>query len=403
MPLSAIRTLELRQHAVSKRLSELTEIENPEPEQRAEMDTLTAEYQINATKWQALAIVEGDQQRIETRTEDRQLAELEERASLGEIFDGARRNRQPTGATKELLDHLGMDGNYIPLSMFAKGQVEQRAAATITGDTQGNQQPVVRDVFPGSVSAFLNIDQPTIPVGQYLIPIISTSASVHSPAEGAAAAESTGAYTVTTLTASRLQASFRWQREDAAKFMELESSLRDNLNEAVMSALDASNLNHATDGLLGTGGLTARTGDAAAEADFGDHYGFLFDRQTIDGSYASMASDVKILYGPHGYSHAASVYRGNSSDMTALAALMRDSGGVMTSAHVPVPSTNDQNVIVRKGMRRDFSNPLWMGLEIVFDDITGASTGELVIWAYLMSARKLLRADGFQRRMVQVA
>ncbi len=396
--------LELRQSTIRQRLSELSGLDVPETEQRAEMDTLAAEFQANETRMRALVITETEQQRIETRTEDRQLVELEQRASLGEIFDGARRGRQPTGATKELLDHLGMDGNFVPLSMFAKGpQVEQRAAATITGDTQGNQQPVVRDVFPGSVSAFLNIDQPTVPVGTYLIPIISTSATVHSPAEGAAAAETTGTYVVTTLTASRLQASFRWQREDAAKFMELESSLRDNLNEAVMSALDGANLNHTADGLLGTNGLTARSGDAAAEADFAAHCGFLFDRQTINGSYASMASDVKILYGPHGYSHAASVYRGASSDMTALAALMRDSGGVMTSAHVPDPSTNDQQVIVRKGMRRDFSNPLWMGLEIVFDDITGASTGELVIWAYLMAARKLLRADGFQRRVVQVA
>ena len=397
------QTLELRQSTIRQKLSELSGADNPEAEQRSEMDTLTAEFQANETRMRALIVTETEQQRIETRTEDRQLVELEQRASLGEIFEGARRNRQPTGATKEYLDELKMDGNFVPLSMFSRAPIESRAAATITGDVQGNQQPVVRAVFPGSVSAFLDIDQPSVPVGTYLIPVISTSASVHSPAAGGAAAESTGAYTVTTLEASRLQASFRWQREDAAKFMELESSLRDNLNEAVMSALDSANLNHTADGLLGTNGLTARTGDASAEADFAAHYGFLFDSATIDGEFASMSSDVKILYGPDGYSHAASVYRGNSSDMTALAALQRDSGGVMTSAHVPAPSTNDQAVIVRKGMRRDFSNPLWMGAEIVFDDISGASTGALIIWIYLMAARKLLRADGFARRVVQVA
>ena len=397
------QTLELRQSTIRQRLSELSGAENPEVEERSEMDTLSAEFQVNESRMRALVITETEQQRIETRTEDRQLVELEERASLGEIFDSVRRNRQPTGATKELLDHLGMDGNFVPISMISGRPIESRAAATITGDVQGNQQPVVRAVFPGSISAHLNIDQPSVPVGQFLIPVISTSASVHSPAAGGAAAESTGSYVVTTLEASRLQASFRWQREDAAKFMELESSLRDNLNEAVMSALDGANLNHAADGLLGTNGLTARTGDAAAEADFADHYGFLFDKDTIDGEYASMSSDVKILYGPHGYAHAASVYRGNSSDMTALAALQRDSGGVMTSSHVPAPSTNDQAVIVRKGARRDFSNPLWMGAEIVFDDISGAAEGELKIWIYLMAARKLLRADGFQRRVVQVA
>ena len=393
------QTLELRQSTIRQKLSELSGIETADTEQRAEMDTLSAEFQANESRMRALVITETEQHRIETRTEDRQLIELEQRASIGAIFDGARRGRQATGATKELLDHLGMDGNYVPLSLFA---MEERAAATITGDTQGNQQPTTRAVFPGSVSEFLNIDKPTVPVGTYLIPVITTSATVHSPAQGAAAGESTGVFRVDSLTPSRLQASFRWQREDASKFMELESALRDNLNESIMSALDAANLNHA-DGLLGTNGLTSRSGDAAAEATFATHYGFLFDSATIDGSYASMASDVKLLYGPHGYTHAAGEYRGASSDMTALAALMRDSGGVMTSAHVPDPATNDQNVIVRKGMRRDFTCPMWQGVEIVYDDITGAGTGELVIWAYLMSARKLLRADGFARRMVQVA
>ena len=400
--MTPIQTIELRQSTIKQRLSELTSMESPETEQRSEMETLTAEYQTNELRWRGMKVTEGD--RITTRTADNKLQELEERASLGEIFDNVRRNRQATGATKEYQDELGMDSNFVPLAMIAPRQrLEERAAATITGDTQGNQEPTVRAVFPGSVSAFLNIDQPTVPVGQLLIPVISTSASVHSPAEGAAAAESTGVFTVTTLTASRLQASFRWQREDAAKFQELESSLRDNLNEAVMSALDSANLNHTADGLLGTNGLTARTGDASAVATFADHYAFLFDSATVDGSFASMSSDVRILYGPAGYNHAASVYRGNSSDMTALSAIMRDSGGVMTSSHVPDPVSNDQAVIVRKGMRRDFSNPLWNGLEIVYDDITGASTGELVIWAYLMAARKLLRADGFQRRVVQVA
>ena len=244
------QTLELRQSTIRQKLSELSGLESPEVEQRSEMDTLTAEFQANETRMRALVITETEQQRVETRTEDNQLAALEQRASIGEIFDGARNHRQPTGATKELLDHLGMEGNMVPISMFSRAPVESRAAATITGDVQGNQQPVVRAVFPGSVSAFLNIDQPTFPIGQYLIPVITTSASAHSPIAGAAAAESTGTYVVTTLEASRLQASFRWRREDAAKFQELESSLRDNLTESVMSALDGANLNHTTDGLL---------------------------------------------------------------------------------------------------------------------------------------------------------
>ena len=140
------QTLELRQSTIRQKLSELSGIDTADTEQRAEMDTLAAEFQANESRMRALVITETEQHRIETRTEDRQLIELEQRASIGEIFDGARRGRQATGATKELLDHLGMDGNYVPLSLFA---MEERAAATITGNTQGNQQPTTQGRLSG--------------------------------------------------------------------------------------------------------------------------------------------------------------------------------------------------------------------------------------------------------------
>ena len=85
------QTLELKQSRRRKRLSELTAMETPGTEERAEMDTLTAEWQADETRWQAMVITETEQQRIETRTEDHQLQALEQRASIGEIFDGARR------------------------------------------------------------------------------------------------------------------------------------------------------------------------------------------------------------------------------------------------------------------------------------------------------------------------
>ena len=394
--------LEYRQSVIKSRLSELSAEENPSVEVRSEMDALTTEFQGNETRFRAMLIADADAGPIETRTEDHQLRDLERRSSVGEIFDSIRRNRQTTGATAELQKHLGMDRNYVPLALLRDDGLEVRAAATISGDVQGNQQPVVNAVFPSPVSDFLQLDQPTVPVGEYLIPVIGTSATAHTPDAGADAAESTGAFTVSTITPGRVQASFRWRREDSAKFLELESALRENLNMAIASKLDSENLNDATDGLLGSAGLTARSGDAAAIAAFADYYGLLYDSLTVDGSYAGMASDIKILVGPASYAHAASVYRGNSSDRTALAALMAESGGVMTSAHVPAVSGKDQSVIVRKGGRRDYSNPMWAGIEIVFDDVTAVGTGEIIVTGVLMTGRKLLRSDGFQRRTVQV-
>ena len=395
------QTVELRQSEIRSRLSQLSAVENPDLEQRGELDTLSTEFQSNESRLRAL-IITDNQQRIETPSEDHQLRQLELRASVGEIFDSLRSGRPVEGATAELQKELKLDKGMIPLSLIT-GPLETRAAATITGDVQTNQQPVVRAVFPGSVSDFLAIDQPTVAVGESSYPVITTSATVHTPAAGDAAAESTGAFTVRAIEPSRVQASFRWRREDAMRFMELESSLRDNLAEAIMSALDGENLNDTVNGLLGTSGLTVRSGDAAAVATFATYRGLLYDASTIDGSFASMATDIKVLLGPEGYNHAASVYRANNADDSGLDQLLNKAGGVMTSDHVPDPDTNDQDVIVRKGMRRDMVNPVWAGVETIFDDVTAAGNGEIIITAVLLSGRSLLRANGFQRRAVQVA
>ena len=191
--------------------------------------------------------------------------------------------------------------------------------------------------------------------------------------------------------------------------MELESALRDNLNEAVMSALDAANLNHERRAARHGNGLTARTGDAAAVATFADHYAFLFDSATIDGEYACYVQRrVKILYGPARLQAMPPASTGATAvDMTALSAIMRDSGGVMTSAHVPDAGSNDQNVVVRKGMRRDFTcAAVAWALKSSMTTSPARLTGELVIWtAYLMAANSEAVEGRWlrKRRMVQVA
>ena len=181
------------------------------------------------------------------------MLELEQRASLGEIFDGARRGRQPTGATKEYLDHLGMDGNFVPLSMFAKGpRMEERAAATITGDTQGNQQAGRKGCISRQRVGFSE-HRPTDCPSWHLF----DSGYQHvgnGPFPGGWRG-GCGVYRgVHSYDLNRVKVAGK--RSDGSErtppnSWNLNPALRDNLNEAVMSALDAANLNHATDGLLG--------------------------------------------------------------------------------------------------------------------------------------------------------
>ncbi len=231
---------------------------------------------------------------------------------------------------------------------------------------------------------------------------MTSTLDVGTPAEGASQTETTGAFTSDVLSPRRLQASFFYSREDRARFMGMDSALRENLSMGLSDGLDAQ-IVAGDDGLLGTNGLTARTGDATATATFADYRGLVYDGMTIDGRYAGMASDIRVVLGTESYNHCAAVYRSNNADDSALDSLMRVSGGVRVSAHVPDPSTNDQSVIVRKGALRDMVAPIWEGLDIVFDEVTKASTGEIVLTAYMLYQIKIIRADGFQRRTVQVA
>ena len=58
--------------------------------------------------------------------------------------------------------------------------------------------------------------------------------------------------------------------------MGMDSALRENLSMGLSDGLDAQ-IVAGDDGLLGTNGLTARTGDATATATFADYRGLVYD------------------------------------------------------------------------------------------------------------------------------
>ena len=182
----------------------------------------------------------------------------------------------------------------------------------------------------------------------------------------------------------------------------LETDLRESLSMGIMDGLDAQ-IVAGTNGLLGTGGLTARAGDAASEATFPTYRGLVYDSETVDGRYSGGGEDIRLAIGPATYAHAGGTYRTANSDISALENLMMATAGVRVSAHIPVPATNDQDVIVRKGARRAMVAPLWMGLDIIYDEITSAATGHVILTAVALFAVKILRGADFVRRVIQVA
>ena len=343
---------------------------------------------------------------IETRTgaDGTEIRAMLNRANVGTIFDDLLSHRATSGVEAELQAHYHLDGNQLPLALLRRNAldadgVEVRAVSPAPGNVGQNQQPIIPYVFPQSAAAFLGVDMPTVPAGEAVFPVLTSELVVGTPAENAAQAETTGAFSADVLTPSRLQASFFYSREDRARFAGMDASLRMNLSDGLADGLDKQVINGTT-GLLN--GTVLANHNVTSASDFA-HYISEFAYGRIDGRYAAMASDLRIVMGAATYAHAGNVYRNNSVDRTALDRLMDITGGVRVSNHVPAVASNRQNAVIRRGMDMSMVAPTWEGVTIIPDEITKAGAGQIVITAVMLHAVKLLRAGGWYKQQTQHA
>ena len=379
-----------------EKLNALLAVDAMDDEQRSEMGVLTTRMQQLEVEARA-AILAEDEITI-TRTdvvdgEDRELRSLIGRANVGNIFDAALEHRSTDGPEAELQAHFKLAANSIPLAML-----ETRAVTPAPGDVGQNQAAIIPGVFPQSCAAFMGVDMPTVPVGEAIYPVLATNATVGTPAENAAQAETTGSFTADVLSPRRLQASFFYSREDRARFAGMDEALRSNLSDALSDGLDKQILT-GTEGLFtGTNLANHNASAVTTYANYRSELGY----GRVDGTFAGSVGDLKIVMGASTYGHAAGVFRSaNAGDRAALEDLMSVTGGVKVSAHVPAVASHKQNAVIRLGMRRDMVAPVWEGVTLIPDEITKAGTGQIVVTAVMLHAVKILREAGFYKQQTQ--
>ena len=397
--------LELRQSELRGKLAELAAAEATD-ETRSAINTLGTEYTGNETRLRAFAIA-ADSEPLETRSnEDNQRADLRNQANVGQFMFDLLNGRVTSGAMAEYQKEYGLADNEISIRMLSGTEhanpehgLETRAVTPAPANVGQVQQPIIGYVFPQSVGAFLGIDMPTVGVGEAVFPVLTSELTVHTPAENASAAETTGAFSAEVLSPSRLQAAFWYSREDRARFAGMDSALRENLSMGLADGLDRQIM-------VGTNGLLTGTNladhDATAVTTY-DTYVSDFAYGRVDGRYAATAGDLRVVMGSGTYGHAGGVYRNTSVDRTALDRLSDITGGIRVSAHVPAVSTSKQNAIIRLGMRRDMVAAVWENVSFIPDEITKAADGQIVITAVMLHAVKIVRAAGFYKQEIQTA
>ena len=397
--MTALQTLLVREGEINRRNAEITLLEGDAftEEIRAESQKLTTEYMGLQTKLNAARIADPTTE-VTDDAEGRELRQLNKGANLGLIFNAAIEHRATDGREAEIQAHYKLAGNQVPLSML---RTEHRTTGVTPAPANvgATQAAIVPGVFPRSVSEFLGVNMPTVGVGDAVFPVMATNATVRTPAEGAEAVFTTGSFSGDALTPSRLQASFFHSLEDRARFSGMDPALRMNLGDALADGLDKQVIS-GTNGLLN--GTNLSNNNVSATTTYALYRsGLLFGR--VDGKYAGESGDIRIVMGTATHTHAASVYRSNNSDSSALDLLQRDSGGLRVSSHVTAAASNKQNSIVRLGMRQDMVAPIWEGVSLFLDDATQIDEGELKITAVMLYAVKILRAGGFYKQQTQHA
>ena len=386
--------LELEQSEKRQRINELLAIDESTDEQRGELDTLTKRMQALEVELRAAIVAEPE---TAAAQQSDSLTALEARCNVGRYFEAVVNHRAVDGAEAELQQHHKLEGNQLPLEML---RVEQRAVTPAPTDVGATQQPIIPPVFARSATAFLGVDMPTVGVGEQVYPILTSRPTVGGPhKDSTAVGETTGSFTAETLSPERLQASFFYRRVDAARFAGMDAALRSALSSGLSEKLDAEVIKGGN-GLLN--GTNLANHAAAAITTFAKYLQDLVYGR-VDGRYADIAGDLRLVVGGGTYAHAAGQYRTNNANESALDRLMQVSGGVRVSAHVPAVASNKQNAIIRLGDRRDMVAPIWQGVTLIPDEVTKAKEGEIVVTAVMLHAVKILRTSGFYKQETQHA
>ena len=394
------QNIELRRSEIRERLGSIATLEGD-----ARTEAITAEQgglmlELRASEGQLQAAIAAEEADPRLRNpgdgEGAEHRALVARCSLGDIFGASIEHRQTEGAVRELQEHLGLSGNQVPLDLL----LEHRAVTPAPSDVGQNLAAIIPGVFPQSCAAFMGIDTPRVGVGEAVFPVLTTNAGPGTPAENDPQSETTGSFSAEVLSPGRIQASFFYSREDRARFMGMDASLRENLSMALADKLDSEILAGAEGLFTGTKLANHNVNAITSYANYRAQLAY----GRVDGTYANDVKDLRIVMGSATYGHAAAQFRSaNAGDRAALEDLQMVTGGVKVSAHVPAVNNDKQNCVIRLGMRRDMVTPIWEGVSLIPDEVTLAANGQIKITAIMLYAVKIIRQAGFYKQQTQHA
>ena len=264
----------------------------------------------------------------------------------------------------------------------------------------------------------LGVRMDSVPVGRTEWPLVASGVAPAQVVEGTAAAAAVAmTFTYANLRPKRLTGRYEYTHEVAATVPDLEQAIRRDLADSIRSAMsnaiingDAVDPNDAATAANVEGFLSkiAAPTDPTAEAAYADYAGS--HAALVDGLHAEREGQVMSVIGVASYQHAARVYQAGSGE-SGSEALMRRSGGCVSSSYIPAPVSDVQNANLYHAagpngggaMRGDSVAAVWPSLEVVRDIYSQASQGVVLTWVSLWDAETAFRSSAYARAAFQVA
>lgn len=418
-----VRRILIRQSETREALNTLAASENPdEAKLKEHRDALTGietelrealEDDANTATGQTTETAES----IDSETRERR--ELRSRSRLSRYLAAILNGEALTdGAEAEYRDACECRPGQIPVSMVFGGVPEHRAAATVAaGAVAETPMPTAGQVFVSPLARALGIMTPTVPAGVAAFPYISTGVSPATVAAGSDIGDSSPAIAAHTAEPGRVAATFKFRREDAAKLADLEDSLSANMREALANEFDAQVVRGDNAGSNLNGLLKQRAPTAPAD-NVVTTFATLVDsvKGFVDGTHAESFEQVRLVTSPtvSSFLTALLLNAGNRQDSALDWLRQTYTGGYRISGQAPTITQVDHATggdrragggglwAVRTRVPSLAYAPIWSGMDVIRDEITGAKAGEVTLTAYmLVGGVALVRPDAYDVALVK--
>lgn len=396
--------LSLRASEIRQRLNDLASLDGLDQEQRAETDRLVVELGNVETQYRAALTLEAEEaeSRSEASGEANERRALAADVRLGRYLAAAVEARAVDGRENELNAASGLGAaGIMPWAALDPAPIEARADEATDAPNVGRQTTqaaILARVFARSATSFLRVDTPSVPVGASSYPVFESGAEGAFKEKGVAQDAESATIVSSVLAPHRVTARYLWRLEDAAVLRGMEAALREDLGMAMTDRIDRQII--AGDGtganlsgfLDSAGGPLDEPANPAAASDYLAYVQAL--RAQVDGIYAESEGAIRMLIGPDWYRHAGGLYRNDYNEENVNDYYRSRAAGYRVSGHMPPAGSTARKIvsgIAARGSTRAAVAPVWEGIRLIRDEISGAAKGEVALTAISLVSFGVLR------------